>query len=148
MKRFARQALTFVATILLFSVTAPVFADSHEEVADAAITQMERMVAALATVTDKPTAEKAVTQLMDVAAELKKVAARAKAVGQPTPEVKAKIEAKMKERQTEIMKKMPEVQANLQKAGPEAAQVIQKGMIEFSTAMQEVGKAFKDADAK
>ena len=47
-------------------------------------------------VTDKASAEKAVTDIKAVVEEMKKIAARAKALGQPSADVKAKIEAKMK----------------------------------------------------
>jgi hypothetical protein len=148
MKPIARFATTLIALATLLFTAGSALADSHEAVADDAMVQMERMVTALGTVTDKVTAEKAVQQLMDVATELKKIAARAKAVGQPSAEIKAKIEAKMKSKQEDFMKKMVAVQQGIAKAGPEAAAVLQKGMVEFGTAMQEVGKAFQDADAK
>jgi hypothetical protein len=143
--RFA--ALLFALTAYIFASSAA-WADTHEAVADDAMVQMERMITALEKVTDKPTAEKAVEDLMSVAAELKKVAVRAKEVGKPAADVKAKIEAKMKEKQEAMMKRMGAVQGAIAKAGPEAGAVLMKGMQEFGAAMMEVGKAFEEADKK
>ncbi|MEK0450636.1 MAG: hypothetical protein RL088_2904 [Verrucomicrobiota bacterium] len=116
--------------------------DSHEKVADAVLVQMERMATAVSSVTDKATAEKAVTELKSVGEEMKNLAEKVKAMKDPSAEVQAKIEAKMKAKQEEIQKKMMGMQANLTKAGPEAAAILMGGMAEFGKVMEEAGKAF------
>lgn len=138
-------ALTAAFSLLLSGTS---HAATHESVADAAIVQMDRMANAVISVTDKATAEKAVAELMSVTEELKKIAPSAKGLGEPSAEVKEKIMLKMKAKQEEIQKKMETVPAQLQKAGQEAAQVLMKGMAGFGAAMQEVGKAFEEADKK
>lgn len=116
--------------------------DSHEKVADAVLAQMERMATAVSSVTDKASAEKAVAELKSVGEEMKKLAEKAKAMKDPSAEVQAKIDAKMKTKQEEIQKKMMGMQATLAKAGPEAATILMGGLAEFGKVMEEAGKAF------
>ncbi len=147
MNSFSKLALAFAATIALL-VSSNAYAVTHEEVADAAMAQMDRMANAVLTITDKATAEKAVLELMSVTEELKKIATGAKGLGEPSKETKDRIMAKMKVKQEEIQTKMKTVPAQIKKAGAEAATVLAKGMEGFGAAMQEVDKAFKEADKK
>jgi len=120
--------------------------DSHEKLADDMSKQVDRMIAAMSSVTDKASAEKAVAEVKSVTEELKKLAARTKALGKPSAETKAKIEAKMKTKQDEVQQKMAASQAAMMKAGPEAMGIMMNGMMELGPAMIEVGKAFDSAD--
>jgi pyruvate formate-lyase activating enzyme-like uncharacterized protein len=137
--KFITQTSLVVAALVLTGCSG---GDSHEQVADSLMVQMDRMATAMSTVTDKATAEKAVVELKSVAEEIKKIAEKAKAMKDPTAEVQAKIEAKMKSKQEELGKKMMGAQANIVKAGPEAGKILMEGMAEFGKVMEEAGKAF------
>ncbi len=141
-QRLATGLLLALACLLPISA----LADSAEAIADDAIVQMDRMATALLTVKDKESAEKAVTELMAIAGDLKKIAARAKTAATPTPEEKAKVLAKMQAKSLEIKNRLGQAKEQLAKAGLEAAAVLGKGMMEFGRAMQEVGQAFEAAD--
>ena len=148
MKSLKTFTLALFASFALLFTGTTFAADPYETIAEEALVQMDRMANAVLSVTDKATADKAVAELLSVADDLKKIAAKAKGLGQPSDEIKAKIEAKMKAKTEEIQKKMETVPASLAKAGPEAAEVLGKGMEKFGAAMEEVGKAFEEADKK
>jgi hypothetical protein len=148
MKLHARLSATVFALTAFLFAAGSAFADSHEAIADDAMAQMERMANAVASITDKATAEKAATELKSVGEELKKVAARAKAVGTPAADVKTKIEEKMKTKQEAIEKKMAAAQESLGKAGPEAMAVLMKSMTELAPVFQEIGEAFEEGGKK
>lgn len=139
LSRFLTQTVLIIATLFITGCSG---GDSHEKVADDALKQMDRMVTAVSAVTDKASAEKAVADLKSVGDELKKIAERAKKLGDPSADVRAKIEGKMSAKQTEITQKMMGMQASMLKAGPEAAAILGKGMMEFGATMQETGKMF------
>jgi hypothetical protein len=147
MKTLHGLTVAFFATLTLFFAGCS-GADNHEKIADDAAAQMEKMANAVASVKDKASAEKAVAEMKAVAEELKKIAARAKAVGKPSAEVKAKIDAKMKPRQQAVEKQMVTAQTNLAAAGPEAAAILQKGMMELGQTMMEVAMALEGTDQK
>jgi type I site-specific restriction endonuclease len=136
------RILAALASILALTFTGCSGGNSHEKVMEAMFAQMDRIATAMGTVTDKASAEKAVTEIKSVTEELKKIAEKAKALGEPTGELKTKLEEKMKAKQAEIQQKMTASMAGLQKAGPEAAEVIMKGMMEIAPAMEAVGKSF------
>ena len=145
MKITLRPAVTALATLTLF-FTGCSGGDSHEKLAEDAGKQMDRMATALSSITDKASAEKAMTDMKSVVEDFKKLGTRAKALGQPSADVKAKTDAKMKAKQDEMQQKMMASQANMAKAGPEALGIIMKGMQELAPAMAEVGKIFEAAD--
>lgn len=122
--------------------------DNHEKVVDDVFKQMDRMATAMGSVTDKASAEKAVTDLKSVAEEMKKLGERAKKLGEPAAELKTKLEARMTAKQAELQQKMAGMQQSMAKAGPEAGMVLMKGMMEIAPAMEEAGKLFQGADKK
>jgi hypothetical protein len=132
-----------VAIIAALVLAACSGGDTHEKIVDDLNAQMDKLGTAVASVTDKASAEKAVTEIKTVSTEMKAIAERAKKIGDPSKEVQAKLEAKMKTKQEEMVAKMVGAQANLTKAGPEAALILKGGMDEFGATMQEVEKAFK-----
>jgi hypothetical protein len=117
-------------------------ADTHEKIVDDTIKQMDRMAVTMGTITDKATAEKAMAELSSVVEEIKKIGARAKALGDPSADVQKKLEEKMKAKTQELQTKLTGAMVSMAKAGPEAAAIVAKGMQEFGAAMQEAGKAF------
>ncbi len=139
LSRFLTQTVLIIATLFITGCSG---GDTHEKVADDALKQMDRMVTAVSAVTDKASAEKAVADLKSVGEELKKIAERAKKLGEPSADVKAKVDGKMSAKQAEITQKMMGMQASMMKAGPEAAAILGKGMMEFGATMQETGKMF------
>ena len=139
LSRFLTQTVLIIATLFITGCSG---GDTHEKVADDALKQMDRMVTAVSAVTDKASAEKAVADLKSVGDELKKIAERAKKLGEPSADVKAKVDGKMSAKQAEITQKMMGMQASMMKAGPEAAAILGKGMMEFGATMQETGKMF------
>ena len=143
-----KRLLTGLLIALTFFFSHSAFADSPEAVVNDAMSQMDRMVDALLTVKDKASAETAVKDLMGVTEELKKIAVRAKTVGQPTAEQKEQLMAKMQAKTAEMKTRLAAGKEQLAKAGVEAAAVLGKGMMEFGKAMQEVGQAFQAADKK
>ena len=145
MKIHLRFLAIAIATLALF-FTGCSGGDSHEKLADEVGKQMDRMVGAMSSITDKASAEKAMTDMKGVAEELKKLGARAKALGKPSADVNAKIEAKLKAKQDELQQKMMASQAAMMKAGPEAMGIMMKGVQELAPAMAEVGKIFEAAD--
>ena len=139
LSRFLTQTVLIIATLFITGCSG---GDTHEKVADDALKQMDRMVTAVSAVTDKASAEKAVADLKSVGDELKKIAERAKKLGEPSADVKAKVDGKMSAKQAEITQKMMGMQASMMKAGPEAAAILGKGLMEFGATMQETGKMF------
>jgi len=137
--KFITRTSLVVAALVLTGCSG---GDSHEKIVDAMIVQIDRMATAVSSVTDKATAEKAAAELKSVGEEMKKIAEKAKGMKDPSAEVQAKIDAKMKAKQEEVQKKMAGIQGTLAKAGPEAAAVLMGGMAEFGKAMEEAGKAF------
>ena len=148
MKSFAHFLTRTVAILAALILVGCSGSDSHEKVVDDVMKQMDRMASAMSSITDKASAEKAVTELKAVAEEMKKLGERAKKLGEPSAEVKTKLEAKMIAKQTEMQKTMAGMQASMTKAGPEAGMVLMKGMAEIAPAMQEAGKLFQGADKK
>jgi hypothetical protein len=148
MKLHRHLTLALLVTFSLFFSASVFAADTHEVIADDAMKQMERMSTSLLAITDKASAEKAITECKDVAAQLLKIAERAKAIGKPSAEVKAQMEAKVKTRQEEFQKKMEGFGPILEKAGPDAAQVVMKGMQEIAPALEQMAKVFGEADKK
>lgn len=142
---FLTRTVAILAALILAGCSG---GDNHEKVVDDVMKQMDRMASAMSSITDKASAEKAVTELKAVAEEMKKLGERAKKLGEPTAEVKTKLEAKMIAKQTEMQKTMAGMQASMTKAGPEAGMVLMKGMAEIAPAMQEAGKLFQGADKK
>src|SRR5690349_18892558 len=96
------------ALLLAFAFLAPhaTRADSPEAVTHDTLVQMDKMAEAILSVKDKATAEKAVADLLGIAGELKQVAARAKAVGQPTAEQKQKLQAQLQTHTIELKKRL------------------------------------------
>ena len=117
--------------------------DSHKKVADDAVHVMERVATAMSSISDKASAEKAVGEIKSAVADFKKLAERAKKLGDPTPEVKAKIEASMKAQGEVLQKTMMASMGKLVAAGPEALAVLQAALKDLSPAMEEAGKMFK-----
>jgi hypothetical protein len=142
---FLTRTVAILAALILAGCSG---GDSHEKVVDDVLKQMDRMVTAMSSVTDKATAERAVAELKTVADEMKKLGERAKKLGEPSAELKTKLEAKMTAKQTEMQQKMAGAQASIAKAGPEAGMILMKGMMEFAPAMEEAGKLFQGADKK
>jgi hypothetical protein len=133
-----------VAAACLVSISA--FADSADAVATDAMAQMDRMVDIILTVKDKPSAEKAVADLKPVLEDLKKIGGRAKAVGTPSPEVKAQIAAKMQAKAVQFQKRIADAKEQFAKAGVEATAILAKGMMELGKTMQEAMQGFEQAD--
>jgi hypothetical protein len=139
----------FIAILLLalaFLIPAPSFADSAEAVMNDTLVQMDRVADTILTIKDKATAEKAMADLQTIVVELKKIAARAKAVGQPPAELKEKLMTQFRTKTAEVQKRIAGAKDQIAKAGLEAAAVLGKGMVEFGKGMQEVGEAFQAAD--
>jgi hypothetical protein len=79
---------------------------------------------------------------------MKKIAARAKALGQPGANVRAKLEAKLKAKEDDIQQKIAGSQAAMMKAGPEATGILMKGMMELAPTLNETADIFAEADKK
>lgn len=138
-------------TRLLASITASIAlvlsacsaGDSHEKVADDTLKIMERMSTAMTSITDKATAEKAVADMKVIANDMKAISERAKKLGEPSTDVKTRIDASMKVKAEELQKKMMASMMKVATAGPEAMVVLQEGMKEIAPIMEEAGKTFK-----
>ena len=79
---------------------------SHEEVAADLMDTMEEFVDIIASVKDEASADKAAKDLDKVASKMEKLKAQADKLGDPSADVKAKIEADMKARRQAIQQKM------------------------------------------
>jgi hypothetical protein len=110
--------------------------------------QMDRMAIAMGSVADKASAEKAVADMKSIVGEMKRIAARAKTLSQPGPELRAKLDAKLKAKEADLEQSLAGSQATLVKAGPEAAGIIMKGLMELAPAIDEVSGLFNDAEKK
>ena len=142
MKNHTRLLASIAASIALV-LSACSAGDSHEKVADDTLKIMERMSTAMTTITDKATAEKAVADMKVIANDMKAISERAKKLGEPSADVKARIDASMKVKAEELQKKMVASMMKVATAGPEAMVVLQEGMKEIAPIMEEAGKTFK-----
>ncbi len=142
MKNHTKLLASIAASIALV-LSACSAGDSHEKVADDTLKIMERMSTAMTTITDKATAEKAVADMKVIANDMKAVSERAKKLGEPSADVKARIDASMKVKAEELQKKMMASMMKVATAGPEAMVVLQEGMKEIAPIMEEAGKTFK-----
>lgn len=142
-----RRLLSHHLLILLAAfVSVSALADSADAVADDAMKQLDRMVDIILTVKDKPSAEKAVADIKGVIEELKKIGTRAKAVAQPTPEMKAQIQAKLQAKAEEFKKRIADAKEQFAKAGLEASAVLAKGLMEMSSALRDAMQAFEQPE--
>lgn len=122
--------------------------DTHEKVLDDAATQLDKLAKTLASVTDKASAEKAAKDMRAIAEDLKKTAARAQALGQPTVDVKAKIDSKMRVIEGKFSQLVEAQAPRIKALPPEVTAAFTEAAGEFQPAWQEVATAFKAADAK
>ncbi len=137
----------------LFAVAALTFSgcsksDTHELVLDDTAAQLDKMAATLATVTDKASAEKATKDLQAIAVDLKKVAIRAQALGQPSADVMAQVDSKMKTIEAKFAEKMDANEKKLKGATPEVTKAFTDSAEQFIPAMKAVADAFTAADKK
>ena len=135
--------LTSLTAALALALSGCTGGDSHKKVADDAVHVMERVATAMSSISDKASAERAVVEMKAAVADFKKLSERAKKLGDPTPEVKAKIEAEMKAQGEVLQKTMMASMGKLAAAGPEALAVLQAALKELLPAMEEAGKMFK-----
>ena len=137
------NVLASIAVSIALVLSACSAGDSHEKVADDTLKVMERMSTAMTSITDKATAEKAVADMKVIANDMKAISERAKKLGEPSADVKARIDASMKAKADELQKKMMAGMMKVATAGPEAMAVLQAGMKEIAPIMEEAGKTFK-----
>jgi hypothetical protein len=122
--------------------------DSHEKVADDIAMQMDRLATAMTSVHDKASAERIVADMRSIVEEMKKSEARAKALGEPGAELKAKLNAKMQAKEAELQKRIAGSQATLMKAGAEATGIITKGLKELAPALDRLANPYRQTDTK
>jgi hypothetical protein len=137
MKTLSRFVVAVLATATLFFAGCS-GKDTHEKLADDAAAQMDKIATAVASVKDKASAEKAVTEIKAASAEMKKLSDRYNALGAPSAEVKTKVDTKMKAKEEEMKKKM----ANLANMGEEAGGILMAGLIAVTPDMEAAGKTF------
>lgn len=143
---FPSHILAAVGATLLLAFGGCSGGDSREKLVDEIAMQMDRMATALGSVADKASAERAMTDMKAIVGEMKKIAAHAKALGQPGADLRAKLDAKLKAKVAELQERMAGSQASLVKAGPEATGIIIKGMLELAPAMDEIAGLFKEEE--
>jgi hypothetical protein len=122
--------------------------DSHEQVADDIAMQMDRLATAITAVHDKASAERAVSDMKAIVEEMRKIEARAKALGEPSAESRAKLNAKMKAKEAELQKRFAGSQAALMKAGAEATGIITKGLKELAPSLDRLGNPYHPPTTK
>ncbi len=145
--KFSMRLLTALCAAVALFVSGCSSSDSHEKVLDDAAAQLDKLAKTLDGVTDKASAEKAAKEMKSIADELKKVAVRAQALGQPPVDVKAKIENKMGAIAAKFAEKM-EAQGAKKTLPPEATQAFADSAKDVLPTMQEVAAAFTTADKK
>lgn len=144
-KNFLAVLLGFLCSLTFSSCSGS--GDSAEKIVDEMIVQMDKMVGAIDSVKDKPSAEKGVADLKASADELVKLAHRAKAVGKVTGATKTKLEAKMNPKQAEFQKRMYEGGQRIGAAGDAAVlAILQKGFAEIDPIMKEFVRLMHEAD--
>jgi len=103
---------------------------------------MDRMIEAVGSVKDEPSATAAVAQLKVIDADFLKLAERAKGVATPDAPTQASLMAKLNGKSKEVQERMRALQPQLQGAGPAAGLILLDGLKEFSALMQ-VATAFQ-----
>jgi hypothetical protein len=122
--------------------------DTHEKVLDDIAVQLDKLAKIPASVTDKSSAEKAAKDMKPIADELSKTAKRAQALGEPTADLKAKLDSKMRVVLGKFSQMTEAQAAAVKKWSPEVTEAFSAGSADVDKAFQEVAKAFKDADKK
>src|SRR5688572_9634924 len=121
----------FLPVTVAFALGCAVCAETHKELADERIVQMDRLATNLVSVTDKASAEKAVVELRSIKEKMTDIRMRGKVLGKPAPDVDAALKTKMAAKGAELTKRLEELPKVLEKAEPEAMVIFQKGLQEF-----------------
>ena len=114
--------------------------DTHAKVMEEMIGSVNKMSDIIGKAKDKETAEVAAAELGKLEAPLKKIAARAKALGDPDEALEKKLEEKFKPQLEAAMGKMMKSMMGIA-ANPEAMAPIQ-------SAMERIGEIMQSIDAK
>lgn len=122
--------------------------DDHDKVLDDAAAQYDRMAKALASVTDKASAEKAGKEMKSIAEELKKTATRAQALGEPPVDVKAKVENKMRAIEAKWSQTLEAQRARVKALPADVTEAFKKASDDAAPAWLDTAAAFKKADKK
>ena len=117
-----------IPALMLVLLAAACGGDTHEKVAEDKINLIEQIADILEDVTDDASADAAAKRIEALAGEMKAVNERAKALGDPTPELNKQLEEKYKPRTQKILGRImavaekvqeyPVLQEAMQKAKP------------------------------
>jgi hypothetical protein len=139
-----RTVVPILIAMLALSLAGCNRRSAHEQVMDDISMQIDRMKVVLSSVNDKPSAERAVSNMKTIVSDLKKAEARAKALGQPDAALKPKLAERMKRKMTELEKAFEDSQTVLARAGPEATAIVMKGMKDLGPDMDRVTGIYAD----
>ncbi len=121
--------------------------DTFESLSDEMISQMNELTIAIESAKDKESAEKAVARIDEIADEIKSIAERMEALGEPSEDevkaVKEKWEAAEKENNEKMTAAMKTLISNR-----EVAEILGKGMMEFGKKLESTEETFKKIGIK
>ena len=131
MKTFAQIALTAIVAALLSSCGGGA---SHEELADEMMGLMEEYADAIGSIKDEASADKAAEELEKIGGRMQELAERAQEMPDPSPEVQARIDKKMEEKEKALIGKIMGAMAPLA-ANPELLKRIEPAMAKIQAIM-------------